>query len=78
MCVYAVFIPNLSHSRPMDPVLVSIIKNYKDAFGNAPPPSDDIGEFTNRIIISKKNDKRYFMRMIVLRLENQFNVLSSS
>jgi hypothetical protein len=61
----------------MDPVLAGIIRNYKDAQGVAPPPCDDIGEFTNRIIISKENDKRYFLRMIVLRLDNEFNVLQS-
>ncbi len=59
----------------MDPVLMGIIRNYKNMHGETLPAVDDIGEFTNRIIISKRDDKRYFLRMVVMRLDNEFCVL---
>lgn len=57
-----------TEQRTLDPILTGIIKNYNDAHGDALPPADNVGDFTNRIIQSKQKDKCYFLRMVVLRL----------
>jgi hypothetical protein len=60
----------------MDPILASIIEKYK----SAPTPNQDgldeeVGDFTNRIIMSKDEDIRYFLRMTVTRLDDEFGLL---
>eukprot|EP00961_Rhodomonas_salina_P044311 595264-Rhodomonas_salina.3 len=62
----------------MDPVLVSIINNYnKKPHGAKDCLDGTVGDFTNRIIMSKDDDIRYFLRMIATRLDNEFGLLVS-
>jgi hypothetical protein len=65
--------------RDMDPILASIIENYKlNPVPNMDGMDDEIGDFTNRIIMSKEEDIRYFLRMVVTRLDNEFGLLPTT
>jgi hypothetical protein len=63
----------------MDPILNAIIRDFyeknikqrEQAMQNANMTNV---EFTNKIIMSKEDDIRYYLRLIWLRLNNEFNL----
>lgn len=57
----------------MDPVLLGIIR--KTAVEGNLAQDDDSCDFTNRIIMSKEQNVRYFLRMVFSRLNNEFNLI---
>lgn len=59
----------------MDPILLNIIRKSAEEKDYGVPSPDNIGEFTNRIIMSKRDDVRYSLRMIFLRLNNEFDLV---
>jgi hypothetical protein len=58
----------------MDPILVGIIRRTAGEV-DAAAARDGVGEFTNRIIMSKKDNVRYYLRMLFLRLNNEFDLV---
>jgi hypothetical protein len=60
----------------MDPILLSLIQQYSQS-----PPSytdgldKEIGSFTNQIIMSKREDISFYLRLIANRLDNEFSLL---
>eukprot|EP00961_Rhodomonas_salina_P157838 2124754-Rhodomonas_salina.1 len=63
--------------KRMDPVLARMISDFHSQH-KATIPKDSVGDFTNRIILCKDKDVRYFMRMISMRLNNEFDLLPRS
>jgi hypothetical protein len=63
-------------SARMDPILLSIIQNYnRNPTENGDGLDAEVGGFTNRIIMSKKEDISFYLRMIVNRLDGEFHLL---
>lgn len=62
-------------SETLKPVVSEFYCTWQTAKGESLPPPDGVGEFTDNIIQSKQDDKLYFMRMVVLRMNNEFNLL---
>jgi len=65
--------------KGLDPILFKIIEKYRQECIDKDPetiiPTNDIGEFTNRIVLCKKQDLRYYFRLVVDRLNREFPVL---
>lgn len=72
---------NAVRNNNMDPILCRIIEKYYQSMppnedGSPPmPPTDEVGDFTNRIVLCKKKDMQYYLRMVVLRLDGEFHCL---
>ena len=63
----------------MDPILSAIIRDFYQK--NVKQREDEMQnanmtnvEFTNKIIMSKEEDIKYYMRLVFLRLNNEFNL----
>jgi hypothetical protein len=60
----------------MDPILLSIIQKYsQNPAANTDGLDSEVGSFTNKIIMSKREDISFYLRMIANRLDNEFNLL---
>jgi hypothetical protein len=60
----------------MDPILQSIIQKYnRSPAENSDGLDAEVGSFTNRIIMSKKEDISFYLRMIANRLDGEFHLL---
>jgi hypothetical protein len=60
----------------MDPVLVAIIRKMAQECGGGTESDEHVkvGEFTNRIIQSKKDNVRYYLRTVYSRLNGEFDL----
>ena len=61
----------------MDPVLAGIIRSTAADLNDPAGPASsarDLADFTNRIIMSKRDNVRYYLRMIYVRLNSEFDL----
>jgi hypothetical protein len=60
----------------MDPVLVAIIRKMAQECGGGTESDGHVkvGEFTNQIIQSKKDNVRYYLRTVYSRLNGEFDL----